>query len=289
MECNTEKNKISFIGGDERMLFAAGEFARDGFDVSVCGFDISTGEYGNIRRENELYGALDGARYVILPLPYSRDGANVNAPFFSENISVADIFATADERVYILGGMLGGEFLKRERTVDYYAREDFAVLNSVPTAEGAVKFAVEETKRTLCGMNVAVLGFGRVGKVLAKTLTSLGANVTVFARSAEARAWAKVFFCRPLAFSKLYEHIGDFGCIFNTVPQTVMGERELARVKRGSVIIELASAPYGVDAKTAERMGVRVCPAPSLPGRITPKTAGNIIYETLKEIMEEEK
>lgn len=271
------------------MLFAAGEFARDGLDVSVCGFDITTGKYGDIRRENELISALDGAGYVILPLPYSRDGASVNAPFFSGKMAVADVLAAADERAYILGGMLGGDFLQRERTVDYYARENFAVLNAVPTAEGAVKLAIEETKRTLCGMNVAVLGFGRVGKILAKTLISLGANVTVFARSAEARAWAKVFFCRPLAFSKLYEHIGDFGCIFNTVPQTVITERELVCVKRGSVIIELASAPYGVDAKTAERMGVRVCPAPALPGRITPKTAGNIIYETIKEIMEEEK
>lgn len=270
------------------MLFAAGAFAESGFNVCAYGFDIAISEYGKINSETSLTSALAGARYVVLPLPYSRDGVNINAPFSREKIEINKVLSAVEERAYIFGGMLGGEILQRERTVDYYAREDFAVLNAVPTAEGAVKLAIEETKRTLCGMNIAVLGFGRVGKVLAKTLVSLGANVTVFARSSESRAWAKVFFCRSIAFSELYKHIGDFGCIFNTVPNCVITERELEHVKRGAVIVELASAPYGVNAEAARNVGVRVCPAPSLPGRITPKTAGTIIYETLKEIIEEE-
>ena len=271
------------------MLFAAGAFAENGYDVSVCGFDISVGEYGRIDGETDLRNALEGARHVVLPLPYSRDGENINTPFSKEKIKIREIVAQTDESSYIYGGMFNEKILKREHTLDYYSREDFAVLNAVPTAESAVKLALEETKRSICGMNVAVLGFGRVGKILAKTLVSLGADVTVFARSAEARAWAKIFFCRPLAFSELYEHIGEFSCIFNTVPARVISDRELEHIRRGTVIIELASAPYGADAEAVSAAGARFCQASSLPGRITPKTAGNIIYETLKEIIEEEK
>ncbi len=267
------------------MLFAAGAFAEDGFDVCVCGFDIDVREYGAIRRENTLSAALSKADYIILPLPYTIDGKSVNAPFYSEKISVDDVIALR-EKALVMGGKLNGEVLGS--AIDYYAREDFAVLNALPTAEGAVKLAIEQTKRTLCGMDVAVLGFGRVGKVLAKTLASLGANVTVYARSAEARAWAKVFFCKARRFDSIREHISEHSCIFNTVPERILGERELSLVRKGVLIMELASAPYGVDTEAAKRIGVRVCIAQALPGKITPKSAGQIIYQTIKEITEEE-
>ena len=52
------------------MLFAAGAFANEGFDVCVCGFDIDVSEYGALRRENMLSEAVIGADYIILPLPY---------------------------------------------------------------------------------------------------------------------------------------------------------------------------------------------------------------------------
>lgn len=276
---------MTFIGGDERMLFAAGAFAEDGFDVCVCGFDIDVREYGAIRRENTLSEALSEADHIILPLPYSNGERCINAPFYSGKISLDDVLALR-KNALVMGGRLDKEVLPF--AIDYYAREDFAVLNALPTAEGAVKLAIEQTKRTLCGTDVAVLGFGRVGKVLAKTLVSLGANVTVYARSAEARAWARVFFCKARRFENICEHIGEHSCIFNTVPEKILGARELACVSKGALLMELASAPYGVDADAAKKCGVRFCIAQALPGKITPKSAGQIIYQTIKEITEEE-
>ena len=267
------------------MLFAAGAFAEDGYEAYVCGFDIDVREYGAIRRENTLSAALSEADYIILPLPYSSDGKSVNAPFYSGKINVDDVIDLRGNAL-VMGGRLNG--ILRDVAIDYYEREDFAVLNALPTAEGAVKLAIEQTKRTLCGMDVAVIGFGRVGKVLAKTLVSLGAKVTVYARSAEARAWAKVFFCKARRFDSICEHISEHSCIFNTVPERILGERELARVSKGALVMELASAPYGIDTEAAKRCGMRVCIAQALPGKITPKSAGQIIYQTIKEITEEE-
>lgn len=267
------------------MLFAAGAFAEDGFSVCACGFDIDVREYGAVRRENTLSEAISGARYIILPLPYSADGRSVNAPFYSRKISVCDVASMRGDAL-VMGGRLD-EALSFP-AIDYYAREDFAVLNAIPTAEGAVKLAVEQTKRTVCGADVAVLGFGRVGKVLAKTLISMGARVTVYARSAEARAWARVFFCTARPFEELCEHISHHTCIFNTVPTTVLTEEALSRACKGAFYAELASAPYGADAESVKRAGLRYALASALPGRVTPKSAGRIIYETLKEIIREE-
>jgi dipicolinate synthase subunit A len=281
----TKKRKIAFIGGDERMLFAAADFAADGADVCAFGFDINTERYGGVKNEKDLARALSGADVVALPLPYSADGKRIFAPFSEKEIPAEDVFSLLEEKSLLLGGKLPTGL--PAGAVDYYVREDFAVLNAVPTAEGAVKLALEETKLSVCGMRAAVLGFGRVGKMLAKTLASLGADVTVFARSAEARAWAKAFYCKAKRFDELNAEIGGFDCIFNTVPQKVLFEDDMARINRGAVIIELASAPGGADASEAARAGVRFVCARGLPGKITPRSAGKIIYEIFKEIMEE--
>ncbi len=267
------------------MLFAAAELAAEGCEVCAFGFDINTEKYGDVKGAGTLSAALAGADAVVLPLPYSRDGEHVFAPFSDKEIMVCDVLKHLEEKTVLLGGKMPADFPRR--AIDYYAREDFAVMGAVPTAEGAVKLALEETKLTVHGMRTAVLGFGRVGKILAKTLVSLGADVSVFARSAEARAWARAFYCKAESFGALEGKMGDFDCIFNTVPHKVLTPEALARARRGALIIELASAPGGADAAEAERARVRLVQAQGLPGKVSPKSAGKIVYETFKEIMEE--
>ena len=55
-------------------------------------------------------------------------------------------------------------------------------ISVISTAEGAINVAINNTKFTLHGANVLVLGFGRVGKVLAQKLQGMGANVYCEAR-----------------------------------------------------------------------------------------------------------
>ena len=74
---------------------------------------------------------------------------------------------------------------------DYFAREELAVANAVPTSEGAIQIAMEELPITLHGARVLVIGFGRLGKVLSGQLKGLGALVSVAARSCTDLAWAQ--------------------------------------------------------------------------------------------------
>ena len=278
--------KITFIGGDERMLFAAKKFAADGNDISVYGFDANEKRLGSIQYENDLKKALQNASAAVLPLPATKDGNNVFAPFAKFDIPIAEVLENIRKDTLLLGGRMGE--IAKGRAIDYSQREDFAILNAIPTAEGAIKLAIEHTKKTVCGMNTAVLGFGRVGKILSKTLISLGANVTVFARRTDALAWAKAFFCKAEHISELNGHISSFDCIFNTVPSKIIYTKDLALIKNEAVIIELASLPGCVAAEDAAKAGVSLIDARGLPGKITPQSAGNIIFETLKEIIKEE-
>ena len=275
--------KIAFIGGDERMLFAAELFAQNGYRAAVYGFDGASAERFEISLSQSAEEALSGADYAVLPPLVSRDGENIYAPLAKNKIALRELR---------FGGALvfaGGSCPKiMAETRAYSAEEAFAVRNAVPTAEGALKLAIEATGETVCGMRACVLGFGRIGTVLAKDLIALGASADVFARRNEARALAEALGARARPFAELEAEIGSYDCIFNTVPQRVLGAAALAKIKKGAPFIELASAPGGADRAEALALGVKFTDGGGLPGRVTPKSAGKIIYTTVSEMIEEE-
>ena len=67
----------------------------------------------------------------------------------------------------------------------------------------------------------------------------------------------------------------------------VIDEECLKRVKKNSVIIDLASGSGGIDFKYAKLLDIKVIRALSLPGKIAPQTAGIIIKNTISNILTE--
>jgi len=60
--------------------------------------------------------------------------------------------------------------------------DELAILNSIPSAEGAIQMAMDATKITIHGSASFVLGLGRFGTTLARMLHGIGAQVTGVAR-----------------------------------------------------------------------------------------------------------
>jgi dipicolinate synthase subunit A len=162
------------------------------------------------------------------------------------------------------------------RLVAYRERDEFAILNAIPSAEGAIAMAMEASDITLHGSHSAVLGYGRLGTVLAGMLRGLGARTTVVARSVAERARAAAAGHRGVGFPELAEVAASADLVFNTVPAPVITAPVLERMRRETVIIDLASAPGGTDFAAARRLGVPARLAPGLPGIVAPKTAGNL-------------
>ena len=177
---------------------------------------------------------------------------------------------------------------RRELTLrDYFAREELAVANAVPTAEGALQLALEELPVTLHNARALVIGYGRLGRVLAQRLAALGAHVSVAARSHEQLAWAQVWGYAAEHTSCLTPWLCSYDLVINTVPARILGREELAALKPGALVIDLASKPGGVDFDAAARLGVRVIWALSLPGKVAPVSSGGYIKTTIYHIMEE--
>lgn len=281
-----EINHFAVLGGDLRSVNLAISIAKGGDFVSAVGFEQY--HFPGIVKKQALFEAVTQCTAVILPIPVSKDGLHLFAPYSMNKIELNDEFAELLRNKIVFCGMKNTlpqrECWKSLRIIDYAAEEEFAVRNAVPTAEGAIQLALQERDATLCGANCLIAGYGRIGRVLARLLKAFGTNVTISARKAkdiaeiEGNGWRAVDTA----------HIGtsgEYDLIFNTIPAVVFDSHTLERCAREAVYIELASKPFGADFEAAKRLNIPVIEAGGLPGKTAPRTAGEIIRRVILRYM----
>ena len=171
--------------------------------------------------------------------------------------------------------------------IDLLKREELVVLNTISTAEGAIQIAMEETIKTIYGSKILVLGYGKVGKILANMLKGIGANVYCEARKNVDLAWIKAYGYVPIHLSELEKYLSEFDIIINTIPTLILDKQRLERVKKECLIIDLASNPGGVDKGEAKKMGIKTIWALSLPGKVAPLTSAEFIKDTIYNVLKE--
>ncbi len=284
------KKNISVIGGDLRSLTVASLLSKDDYNTVCYGFDKDT-ENIDVPCCASLKEALN-SEVIILPIPISYDGIFVNAPLFKDKIPIADILKGIGSAKLVLAGCvpvkLEEEFDKEGIIcIDYYNREELKVKNAVPTAEGALEIALSELPITLSDAKALVIGYGRIGKILARMLTSLNSDTTASARRYSDLAWIEASGIKAVHTDKITSIIEKFDVIFNTVPGLVLDENTLSKAKDDALIIDLASVPGGVDLEAAKALNKKVIWALSLPGKTAPISAGRIIKDTVVNILTE--
>ena len=277
---------LGVIGGDMRQLYCAASALEDGYAVILSGFE----KYGKPSgiANTDIDNALSNSDAIILPLPVSKNGTDIFAPYSEKPINTKALLSSIGREKPVFCGLEGKapcEYFRDLRCYFYGRREDFAAANAVPTAEGAIELAMRVTDFTICGCRCLVAGYGRIGRVLSSFLKGLGADVTVSARKPGDLEFIKAAGMTAIRTDRLS---GKYELIFNTVPSLVFDRKNLAACAVDSVIIDLASAPGGVDRETAGRMNIPVYHALSLPGKVAPETAGKIIKNAVYNIMEEE-
>jgi dipicolinate synthase subunit A len=146
---------------------------------------------------------------------------------------------------------------------------------------------MEEMPITLHNCNALILGYGRVGKTLAKALQGLGVNVYVEARMYADLAWIKSFGYKPVLLNELQTIVKDMDVLFNTIPTIILNNDILKALSSDCLIIDLASKPGGVDFDKAKEIGLKAIWALSLPGKVAPVTAAEFMRDTIYNIIEE--
>lgn len=286
-----QNKKFTVIGGDLRSLELANQLHLDNNIVNIYGFKNAHFEKG-FNEIEDLKLAIDESDVVIGPLPCSNDDETINAPFHPGKIHINEVFKIMTKNQLFIAGRISPKIVHLAQvykvySIDILEREEMAILNAIPTAEGAIQIAMEELPITLHKCNALVLGFGRIGKILSKMLYGIGANVYVEARKYEDLAWIRSYGYIPIKLDDLYKYLDKADVIFNTIPYVILNDHMLEKVRENTLIIDLASKPGGVDFERAKELGIKTIWALSLPGKVAPITAARFIKETIYNIVNE--
>lgn len=177
------------------------------------------------------------------------------------------------QTVTVVGGNLNAPELQRYDCMDLLTDERYQAENAMITADCALKLAGTSLRIVWQDCPVLILGWGRIGKCLAKLLGALGSTVSVAARKEADRAMITALGYDAQNIEQLGCILRRYRVIFNTVPCPILTKAQTAHCRTDCVLVELASKP-GMEAET-------ILDGRRLPGRLAPESSGKLIARTV--------
>lgn len=285
----TTEYDFTVIGGDLRQVFLKQELEKKGF--AVCHYGLCAALPDDTSHASSLAQALALAPAVLAPIPIaSKNHLNCRASEIPEQeLPLSALLDWLHSGQKLFAGCIPSSFSREARAkgidlFDYMEDEELAVYNSIATAEGAIAEAITKSPRNLHKSKCLVLGYGRCGKTLAACLKGLFCRVTVCARNPRIRAEAAVTADHVISPDGLDGNLGQYDFIFNTIPCQLLDARRLSTADGGTLILDLASAPGGVDQKAASSLKLSAFQCPGLPGKYAPRSSAEAMAETVLRI-----
>jgi dipicolinate synthase subunit A len=269
---------VAILGGDARETETSHLVADAGASVTVFGCPPPQRDDVTIADSPEK--ALRGARVAIMPVPYNAADGSLYAPFAARPIHIRASDLTGMQRdSHLIIGKADKPLIEAAReaevTIHEYEHDtELMHLRAPAVAEGAIRVAIEQSPLTIHDTPIGLLGYGRIGQTLAKLLISMNARVHVFARRADARAAAYALGAAPHTLEDIPNVFPELEIVYNSVPTMVLAREELTHLRRGTLVIDLAAPPGGMDMAAAESFGLKAVWARGL-GASAPRTVAN--------------
>ena len=192
--------------------------------------------------------------HLLLPVPSFPEGSNY----------LPSLLDSLPRKITVYGGFLQVPSLIGYKRVDFLSDPYYLARNAAITAECAIEIVENIFEQDISGLNILILGWGRIGKCLGKFLQQKGAGVTIAARKDQDLAMIEALGYNAMPLQNLNPHTE---VIINTVPAMVLKD-----IPTDSVAIELASKPG--------MTGENIISARGLPGKLRPEESGKLIAET---------
>ncbi len=285
---------IGILGGDLRQQYMADQLAGQGHTVYTYGMDGGI-LLSRCRTAKSLADIIGKSEIIIGPIPLSQNGDTIHTiGSCPEDFTLAgleqQLKASVSRHPRFLAGMIPDAFREALTCMgisqyDFMKDDTIASANAVATAEGAVAKAIEMSVGTIQNSRSLIIGYGKCGKVLAQTVRALHSRVTVCARKENVRAEAAAYGFSVIDFDRLTRQIANFDYIYNTVPSPVLTRERLLGVSRDAAIIDIASAPGGLDYPWAKELCLNVVLYPGIPGKIAPKASAAILVDAIRRVL----
>jgi len=254
----------AIVGGDARFTCLTRLLCSQGADARL----IDGTECGYAVPRTEL-GAVCEARSVVMNWPCKH----------AEEIMSCVCSGT---RIFCCGSGTPERIPRRLECIDLWKDERLQLENAWLTAEGAICAAMNRMNRSLRDCHCMVIGWGRIGRALTEMLIGMGAQVTVASRYEKGRNCAIERGAESVSTYDIAHAISGKQMIFSTPPKLVLGLEELGSADQDALIIDLASAPYGVDLDAAEKLSLQAWREPGLPGRHCPFSAASALLKAIR-------
>ncbi len=293
-----DRPTLAVLGGDMRQYAAVSEMCKRDINIYTYGLCMQGAEHDCIHVASSVQEAIEGASAVILPLPVSTDGKTLNCPALKtqDRVTLFEIIDALCPNTYLLGGRIPATAAERAKdkqitVFDYFNSEKLQIKNAYITAEAAISIAMNGLDKCIKDARFAITGTGRIARLLAELLKKIGASVTVAGRNTDALAYFELCGCDTLHIHKNGWNtplLTGYDVIFNTVPSWLFEKDFLLHADKKMLMIELASAPGGIDICSARELSANVLWGASLPGKYAPASAGALIAECVCEYLEAE-
>ncbi len=233
---------------------------------------------------------LEEADVVVCPIPFSKDMVNIN----NSDMTIEDmILKLKNSNKTLVSGAIKDSVINKLKenninVIDLLDYEQYSIKNAVATSEGAIKKAIEMTDFTLNKSNVLILGYGRIGKALARNLEGFGANIFCEARKKKDIALIESMGYNGVDLKDLDLVLPKMDIVFNTIPTMILDKNKVALLNRKACVIDLASAPGGVDFEELYKNKINTAWYLAVPSKDSPYSAALYIKETIDELLGEE-
>jgi hypothetical protein len=159
---------------------------------------------------------------------------------------------------------------------EYMEDSVFCAKNSELTAEALLCVLLGKLERSVRDQKILVLGYGRCGRAICRYFYDLRCDVTV----ATGRLFEDVLLAKPVTYEEV--EFSKYDVIINTAPAKIIPDVELCRLKCEVLVLDVASAPYGLNHELAKVWEIDAEVYPSLPMKFKKKAAADAMYEFIK-------
>lgn len=269
--------RIVIAGGDRRMGYAGKCLKEKGFSICFwgCGEEVTS----VLPKVDVLpFTHTPKADLLLLPAPLTRDNQSL---FGTEGkFTLCRIEESLCHFPLAMGGGFTHAILEKAKTfrtkvLDLFQSEAYNMAIARITAESALGLLLLKSETAMSDMQVGILGYGRIGRALAKLLLFGKAEVSVFARGEEKPLLAKaegVSHVYPMPPEK--EGLSRLSVLVNTVPAPTLTPTLMEALPKNATLLELAS---GI--QFPQNTGHTLLLGHGLPGKYMPFSAGRVVAD----------
>lgn len=287
---NQFRYDYAVIGGDLRQIYLLSELSKTTHALchyALCQPPKQFFPTQHFTAMTSLETAAANSRHIICPIPLSKDSDLLNQSGVKKNIPLKQLLSLLTPEQCFFAGCIPDAFhqeaLKKSVLVfDFMKDSELSYFNTIATAEGVICQAITASPMNLHKSRCAVLGYGKCGRILTDDLKRMFCYVTAVSSCKEELAQAALSADDAMDLKEFFTCIGEYYFIFNTIPSVILTKDILVHVNPQTRILDIASAPGGVDYAAAKELNIPAILCPGLPGKYAPLSSAQAILRCIE-------